>query len=168
MTFPGWLFLSKNKQTGRTCCAASGGCGEGGYGWWSRWGRACRCHSRLLCPCLLQLLWTATRASDSLMTPADLQWREARVSAVAWGGGWEMSGVRSRTDTEVVLDWQQPGPSATLKYLCAGAKKSKRVASGYFWAYACRCAINNGWAQRWECGWGNRTRHPCQPRKTKH
>ena len=62
----------------RTCCVASGGCGEGGCGWGSRWGRAYRCHSRLLCPCLLQLLWTATGASDTLMTPADLQPREAR------------------------------------------------------------------------------------------
>lgn len=143
---------------GRTWHVASGGWDGGGRGCWSRWGRACRCHWRLLRPYLPQLFWAG---NGILTTPADLQPRESQGLALQPRKGREGSGAavtpRLSRLTELGL--------VSNSERSAWEQKVKRLSSGYFWAYACYCNINNGWGRRWECSTGNRKRHPCQHRK---
>lgn len=131
---------------------------KGGCGWWSRWGRACRCHSRLLRPYLLQLFWTA---NGILMTPADLQPREAQGLALHCG---RLRGVKSSGDTEAARA-DRTQARQQLSKVCVRAKS---LLSVYFGAHACYCAINNGWGWWWECSTGNRKRHPCHPLKSRN
>lgn len=150
--------LSIGHMGWRTWRVASGGWDKGGCGWWSRWGRACRCHSRLLRPYLLQLFWTA---NGILMTPADLQPREAQGLALHCG---RLRGVKSSGDTEAA----RADRTQARQQLWKVCVRAKSLLSVYFWAHACYCAINNGWGRWWECSTGNRKRHPCHPLKSRN
>lgn len=139
----------------RTWLVASRGW-DGGGGCWSGWGRACRCHWRLVCPYLPQLF---SAASGILMTLADLQPREAQGLALQL---WKAERVRSRSDTEAAPTDRTQACQQLWKLW---EQKVKRLWSGYFWACVCCCNINNGWGRRWECSTGNKNRHPCQHRE---
>lgn len=125
---------------------------SGGQDDWRGWGGACRCHPRRFCPCLLQLLCTASGASGALMTPAHLRARERErdrgggVSAAVFGSDTEgRSEVRTGHG-----HWVHAGLTAAQTQKGRKKKKSKIISavSAYFWVCACRRNINNRWAQR--------------------
>lgn len=98
-------------------------------------------------------------SNRGLRHPHDPCWpaNQRGTGLALWSKGWERSRVW------VHSDWQQSGCQQVWN-ICV-SEQNATVVCVYFWAYACLWAINNGWAQRWECGGGNRRRHPCQPRK---